>query len=526
MTRTAVLGGETSRRGLLGGGMTTTRKVWLGTAVAVGMVLTILFQLVGIVAAIVMVGAAYVLTAGQEGRSPLDRLVGKRRLKAAAKRGTDTFTPFDQARWDELAATKGSAARRDAAALRQMPDGADGMGWLDMSPQSPGIAWHSPVGEAPYLSVCFSVTGQMRGIESEASLDGAAEAWGKFQASLGSLSSLATGVQTLTRVLPPDSARHENWVKQNLDRTAPVDLLRSYDHLLKHMSAGSMIQRHYVVVTWPRNGQFAAAAAQYGPGRDGWRALMAHEITSITRRLVAAREGQVRVLTARQTAGVIRHMQNPDWPIDQASDIDPTRFGLAALPAGGAHLVVSPGPDGQERTWYHRTALISAGAMATSARSPLWLLPVLTGMRRPIVRTISFTRVVIPSGQAKRAARKDVVADRSDRESRRKAGRLADDETDMRLGAAERRKNDLRAGSGHAGVEWIGNITVSARTEAGLAQAVRLVAEACDSGLGVEHLEWLDSFQPAASGLTWPIGRGLRPTKSTFADRVERRVAG
>ena len=547
MTRTSILGGESSTRGFLGGSMSRSRKIALGSAGAIAAVLTLTLQVIGAVVGVLLLSIAFLGTSGEN--SFAAKMVARARLRDAAKRGTDTYRPFEAQRWEELQQVTGRKEVREAVremgAMRQMPTGADGMGWLDMESGHPGIAWHTPLGEAPYLSVCFSVTGQLRGIKSGAAVDSAGEAWGKFQATLGKLTSLANGVQTLTRILPPDSARHEAWVKSqlepvpaertgegrealqaNLARTGHLEAIRSYDQLLKLLSrGGSMVSRHYVVVTWRLDGAFETAAAAHGEGNDAWRHLMQAEIASVRRRLIEAKEGQVEVLTARQTAGVLRHMQHPDWPIDQASDVDPTSFGMAADPFEGAHHVHADGPDGQTKDWYHATGQAVADSIATGPRTVLWLLAVLTLMNAPIIRTISINRIVVPAGQAKRAARQDVTSDQSDQMRDKKKGRLVDDETKVRLNAAQRRRADLMPGSGHAGVEYLIHVTVSARTPEALRNARRLMTETFDTSLGIEGLEWFDSYQPAASGLTWPIARGIRAPKSTMADRFDRRTA-
>jgi len=92
--------------------------------------------------------------------------------------------------------------------------------------------------------------------------------------------------------------------------------------------------------------------------------------------------------------------------------------------------------------------------------------------------------------------------------------------------AAKRRRSDLSAGSHHHGVDWVGYVTVTAPNKDALAQASRQLAEVCSTGLGVDRLEWQDSFQAAASGTTWPIGRGLKRSAPTFATRVYTGLAG
>jgi hypothetical protein len=108
----------------------------------------------------------------------------------------------------------------------------------------------------------------------------------------------------------------------------------------------------------------------------------------------------------------------------------------------------------------------------------------------------------------------------------RQKGRLVSDDSTTRMSAAQRRAADLAAGSHHHGVSWIGYITISAPTRDELAQASRQLEEACATGLGIDRLDWQDSFQAAASGSTWPIGRGLRAASPSLATRALGRLAG
>ena len=58
-----------------------------------------------------------------------------------------------------------------------------------------------------------------------------------------------------------------------------------------------------------------------------------------------------------------------------------------------------------------------------------------------------------------------------------------------------------------------------------MARASRQLEETCSTGLGIESLDWLDSYQAAASGTTWPIGRGLAASAPSFSARVYSRLA-
>ncbi|GAA1628367.1 hypothetical protein [Georgenia ruanii] len=529
MTRTSILGGESGHRSFLGGSVPHSRLFALLAAAVAGMVLTITLGTPGFAVGAALVIVTWLVTSPTVHGSLAERWVARRRWKERTRTGTVAYAPFDDARWHELGARRRHrrAAAREAAALRERPDGAEGLGWLDKRPGRPGIAWHAPTGEEPYLSVAFEVSGQVRGIESEHAVEQSQVAWGAFLASLGSEDSLARAVQSLSRVLPPDSAGHEAWVVSQVDPDAPEELLRSYDDLLHRMGRREMAQRHYVAVRWPLTGAFSRAAARYGPGRDGWRRLMDHEVDAITRGLRRARMGRVRALTAHEAAAVIAHMQNPSRPVDQTHDVDPDALGLAGTDAYSAHVVDDVDPStGEPVRWWHRTALVTAKAMATGERNSLWVTPLLSGMPERIVRTLSLQTWMVPAREAKATARLDATSDHSEILRRREAGRLLDDESEASLSAAQRRLEDLRPGTQHHGAEWLGHLTVSAPSREELAQAVRLVTATAERGLGIERLEWLDTYQAAASGCTWPIVRGMRPPAPTTAQRMMRSLSG
>jgi len=550
------LGGEGGHRGFFGGTASKGRSIALAIIVVSGMVGMIVVQQAWVLLVAVLAGGlTFLLTMKTHRGSLIQRRQKRSRWKARQRLGTDVFTPYDDEAWEKLDELGRSASKADQAEaerlkrqMRANPDGADGMGWLQYGANVPGIAWHAPVGEQDYLSVAFSVSGQLRGMETAEALLRASSGWGRFLARRAAPSSLISDIQPMTRVLPPDSARQQLWVADRLERETPdrtwtdqeratfMEQTRSYDEVIRLASAGSMVQRHYVVVSWPLTQQFTDAASKFGKGRDAWRSLMADEISTTVRGLRDAREGDVAPLTAKQTAALMLHQQNPHLPIDLTRKVSPGRFGLPSHDEFSAHVVdgIDPtflGPNDPIENapavqWWHRTAAIHAENLAVAGRTPLWLLDLLIGHELRVVRTIAFHLHLIPAGQAKAKARKDAVSDGSAIYAAQQKGRLINDETQMSLGAAERRKADLAAGSHHHGVEWVGYITISATSRDELAKASRQLEEACATGLGIERLDWQDSFQSAASGATWPIGRGLRPDTPTVAGRALTRLAG
>jgi hypothetical protein len=535
------LGGESGHRSFFGGTHSRTRITLLALFVVSGMILTPLIGWPGLVVALTGVGVTLLVTAGTHRGSLMDRHRKRTRWAARQKAGINRFTPFTVAEWDQLhqaLADVSTVKRREAGeivsqlrsaimAMRTMPDGADGMGWLQCDRGQPGIAWHAPVGESQYLSVTFSVTGQLRGIESTAVMGRAAEGWGAFLASRAPASSLVGEVQITTRVLPSDTAMQEFWVLSSLDPAAPTEAVRSYEEVLHLTGQDAMVQRHLVTVSWPITPEFRNSAAKHGTGRDGWRALMIEEIAATVRGLTDARLGRVEPLTARQVAAVISHQQNPARPIDYVADIDPGNFGVPSHDEFSAHIVTGTDPvTSRPVQWWHRTAAIHAEALATAPRTQLWLLDLLIGNGLPFARTVSFHIHLIPASEAKAAARQDLVRDTAEVLSRAEAGQLDSDDTGVHLSAARRRRDDLISGSHHHGATWVGFVTVTERSREDLARASRQLEDTCATALGIERLDWLDSFQSAASGATWPIGRGLAPARAPLSAKFYDRLAG
>jgi len=524
----AYLGGESGHRGFFGGTAGKTRTILLILAFVLMVIFTPTLGIWGLLIGLSVAVVSFVLTQRTDRGSVLERHERKRRWKMRKKLGIDRFTPYNVAAWDQaheelkqLHKVKGKeAAERRAqlgseiVAMRANPDGADGMGWLQSAPLQPGIAWHTPRGEDAYLSVAFSVTGPLRGIESGSTVASIATRYSQFLAARAKKRSLISTVQPITRVLPADTALQQSWVSQNLDEDAPHEAQLSYAEVLDKTGAGAMNQRHICVMTWPLTPAFFDLAAKHGEGRDGWRGLMAAEIAGAINGLEHAKLGPARALSARETAAVILNQQNPDWPADWVAGVTPSNFGLPSYDEWSAYVVdgINPFTD-EEVQWWHRTAAIKAEHLAVNPRTPLWMIELLRGSELDCVRSVSFHIRLVPAREAKARAQSDRTKDMAAMIEDKDKGRQENDEVVTRKTAAEQRVADLAAGTGHHGVEWVGYITLSARTRSDLGTVCRDLADLADSEAGIDQLVWLDTYQSAAAGTTWPIGRGLGVTK-------------
>ena len=426
--------------------------------------------------------------------------------------------------------SRGSRKERAAAlaawnSYRDWPDGAQGMQWPAWAPGRPGIAWHLPTGEEDYLSVVFPLGGQIRGLEGDQVVNGGAVAYGALLASQGSLGSRMTRTQMITRALPVDSANHEAWVVANLDPAAPRVLVESYEQVVNQVGRGGLMQRHYAVVRWPVTATFTRAAGRLGPGQAGWLALMEREVPAAWRRLDAARLAPGPALSAARCAAVLRHLQMPSWPIDQAGDVDVHDPWLASRDEWSYTCTEDLGPTGEVEAWLHRTALVPIDAVETGARTPLWLLPLLAQLPAQIVRTISLQVEAIPAAQARADARADVTSDLADLEAQARKGVLAGEDLKVGIRAAKSRLSDLEPGSGHHGAGWVMHVSISARTRQELADASEQIAEAAGH-CGITDLAWYDAQSAAAQACTWPLARGMHPVKASAATKVRGFLAG
>ncbi|CAM3031637.1 MULTISPECIES: hypothetical protein [Dermacoccus] len=541
---TRFIGGETSRRSIFGGQRNRERTIGLLIVGPIGVAITIWFQLIGAAVTAVLVGLVYLATHKHASRagSMFSRRLTTRRFNDKAKRGMNTFVPVSRrpAGLDERFA-QATKRDRDTVALewnqyRDWPDGLVGLQWLQDEPGEAGIAWHRPPGEQPYFSVVFPVLGQVRGLESDMTVNQLMSRFQGFLAAAGNREARQTSAQFLTRILPADSAEHEAWVADNLDHEVLRDasdetaeafrqLQISYKEVITRMDA-SYRQRHFVVGRWPEDAKFRAAAMRRGDGAVGWKVLLNNEVQAMYRRLAVAGLRPQAPLTARKTAAVFRHMQMPSWPIDQAGDItDPMDCFLAEESLWDHTVVSDMNPLGQPEQWWHRTGVIRADAVETGPRTPLWLVPLLTGMPAKIIRTISIDFETIPAQHARAAARQDLTSDMADLTSQQRAGQLVGDDLKVAQRAVQSRVHDLEPGSGHHGGQWLMHISISAPSKRELVEAVELIQEAA-SECGITDIDWLDGWGQAAHAACFPAARGMAPYQLTRGQKILERMAG
>lgn len=530
--RVSYLGGDSAHRGFLGGRVSKARLWTVGSAVVIALAVTTFAQLVGVVLLLVLPSLAWLVTMSTENNTPLQRFLNRQRWKQRVRLGTTDYLPYSEARWETLTTQWAEAptrpARKNAAralhAMRDTPDGVEGMTWLEDGIGVPGVQWHREPFREEYLAFVVATTGQVTGIETNEVFDAASAGYGDVLAGMGSRLSLARRVQSITRALPADPALHEEWIVENADPLVPAGVLRSYKEVIDKVMAGQLVQRPMYVFSYPVTDTFRARAARRGAGLEGWRSLMRDEIAAQQRAMRAAGFRNVHALSARATAAVIRHMQHPGYAMDRVADITPTTGWLPSVDEWSFTRYVGA-PASEVTQSLARTARISASSMAMVERTSLWMSPMLGGMDRQVVRTLAWHQEVIPQEVARFQHEKDIVSDAADKNRKSRAGVMDDAVLTVEAQAAQHRYRDLLPGTGFHGCNWVGYITISAADERDLMDACDHIAEAALEA-GITKLEWLDVRQSAAHAFTWPVGRGIKPSASSISERVQQFAAG
>ncbi|MBN1172916.1 MAG: hypothetical protein JXA67_12140 [Micromonosporaceae bacterium] len=503
--RTARLGGEVRGRGLFGGSRSRAGNVVMLVALAVGLVFALsVGGLVGVVTAAVVVAGAYVASrqSPTTGRSPGWEVLLALRWRAKVRRREVELLPVHLAQPQPVARTR--AERRQlmqwAKTVRDEAPGLEGVQWLTVGQDGPAVLLHHPPGAKPYLSVCLEVAGQPPGLRAQRDYDRAAEAYGRLLARLAREDGLIGGIQSITRIVPLDSAEHERWAADHIDVDAPAGLAESYAELV-HMTAGvSEMVRHFLVLRFPLTLRFAREASVYGEGDESWVRLVTMQAEWVSSLAAAADLRNPRLLTPHRLAALLRHLQHPGYPLDQTVDVTPTTW-LRRQRAERRAVVV-------DDEWWHRVAVIPRSGVTPEPVHTRWIAPLLHGIDTPVVRTISLMVAVQPAAQARRRAREDVTVDQGIRDEALRRGAVDDGTQAVQLSSSAQRLADLQPGSGIHGAYWSGFVSVSATDRDTVMRASTTITDAAGE-CGIGHLDWLDGRHAEALPTTWPVWRGM-----------------
>ena len=503
--RTSRLGGEIRRRSLLGGRRSKVGNTALGIALGVGMLLMLLVGGVwGIGLAAALFGSTYLATSQNQnsGRSPAYSVALAWRWRSRTRQGETTVIPLHLA--EPIPAPRNKAEKKAALLwARQVRDeapGLEGAKWLDVERGQPAVLLHTPPGETAYLSVAIEVDGQSPGMRGPAEYERASEAFGRLLARLARQDGFIRGVQSITRIVPLDSAAHERWAEEHVDLSAPAELLASYAQLVQMTARVSEMMRHYLVLRFPLTLDFTREAAELGEGEEGWVRLAAAQTSWVGGLAIAADLRNPRPLSQRRLAALLRHMQNPSWPVDQTNNVNRNTWLRPQRVERDAVIV--------DEAWWHATASIPRTAVTSEPVHVHWIRPLLHGITTPVIRTISISVALQPAAAARRQAKEDVTIDMGARLETAKRGVIDDGSDALQLSASQQRLADLAPGSGIHGAQWTGFVSVSAQSPEALGRAITTVTDAAGE-CGIAWLDWCDRQHDAAFPATWPVWRGM-----------------
>jgi hypothetical protein len=491
---------------------------------ALGMAATIAWRVPGLVLTAPAAGIVWAGTAATHHGSPAARIAARRRWRVRTRDGLTTWTPPACRTVAGLVPTQRDRGRNVFGAERAVPDAVAGFAWLDPDPAAVGIVWHTPPGAPAYATAAFAVEGMLAGTATAAAVDAAAVGFGDLLARLAAPQMLCDRLQVLTRHAPTDPGAHLAWLAGHADPDADPALLAAWTEVVEQASA-STTARHFVVARWPLTTGFTTAATRRGPGRLGWSLLLAEQITNLTGLLTGAGFVSVRPLTVAGTAGLLRHLQNPAWPIEDLRELDVTAPWTRSTEDWSSLLTTGLDPDGAPVSWWHRTAVVPIEALTGGARTPIWVGPLLWQMPDAVIRTFSIQLEPVPAGAARHAARMDLTADLADLAAGAERGVLTDDELAVAAAAARARVADLAPGSGQHGLNWVAHLSVSAPDRPGLIEACARITDAAAEA-GITRLDWLDTAQGPAAACTWPLARGMRTARPRPATALRRLLAG
>ncbi|NKR30195.1 hypothetical protein GS538_09085 [Rhodococcus hoagii] len=523
--RTANLGGEVERRGLLAMNPVVA-AAWV-VAFALGAISFLMVQ--GMVGGLLGIGVFMLviwLTRSTDERSSFgERKLYAFRSRMRRKRGEHIFwSATDRGEVTGIPAPHYDPAA-DPSWVHPVPLGRvealplEGTGFDPLF-----ILRHSNPGEVGYLSVTLAVEGVKGGLQSNSSYAGVWRAFGYVQSELAKSGSFIRGIQLLHRSVPADITPHINWYRDRIlgDPSGRLAILAAnYDEVIDQIRPLAEEHRVFVTVKIPLTSEFfreASTRDDFGGVRRaevGWASLVKDELERLERLLGGAGWGKVHVLGERRTAALVRSLMNPDYALDDDRDVDWKTCWQSYI--GGEESVVVAGK------WHTRVAQVPPGAIAPAELGPLWLQPLLVGVeadegredlpRASTIRTVVARLDFVPDAMARVEATKDMTQDVSSKIRERQKGKISDGTTEVMLTASQRRNQDLAPGSGIHGSAYSLTVSVTGRDEEDLRRACLRVEHAAGSSV-INKLNWQDDWHDVAQVATWPLCRGMAGTKA------------
>ena len=520
MGRMVVVGGEVQRRGLFGGNRTAPE--WIGLSAAVGTALLVVMaggsQVVSLIIAAVLVLAGVILTTPNKfsGHRSLGALFVEARHKKLRRRNKSlVFVPVKARPQTRMVkAGKKDRHRADEKGMIEVPvshkDNVPLMvgtvrHFTVNTPEGPMVVFrHQGKVQKAYYTVTMEILGSSSAIREEHRKESGHVARGRYLARLARRQSLVTHVQSLARAVPMDSADHLLWVKKRVAKNVPQILLESYGALCETVRSRSEQHRTYETFRIPSSGALFRRADALGGGDEGIGQAIYQEVRSAMAQ--ATMMGSIldfRPLGARAMAALLRHLQDPDFDIDDYEGAD--------LMDCWQHLdgAASPLSLVVNNHWRIRTGYVPASAFSPQAIPVEALEAVISGIQPAVVHSVSMVMELEDARSARSKARTDAAMDRAKKKAIDKSGVVTDGSDDVLLDASHQRLLDLKPGSGHHGAAYALYISFAVENEDEILSTTDIV-EAAASDAGIEFIDWMDHRNDLALITTMPFTRGIR----------------
>jgi hypothetical protein len=506
MTRTALLGGETIGRGLLGGHRTRVENRILAGALLVAVCVWLTGHVVAdeplgaLIGAGGLFAAVYALTwRTPSGSSAGAQFVAEWRWWSRRRHGLLSFAADSRF---ALPGVRQPQVRRRRPPRREVPDGLGRVRMLEYRPPAGGavaVLHHLNPGGPPYLTAVLAVRGVEGGLLEEAEYDRRAAAFGRMLASLAKGTRLVTGLQLLNRVVPLDPSWHAAYAAGRMPADLPDQLRSSYKQLIQFTRAASEEHRSYLVIKVP---VAAVAAPRSGPGESAeerWCRSVDDELSHTARLARQVGLGEPAALGPKRLAALVRSLQDPGYPVDQHGDVSWSDCWQSTV-AARDHVLVNG-------RWATRVGHVSSTAVPPVPVGTRWLAPLVTDVSPPVIRTISVLLDLVPVREARQAAVRDATVDRGRIRERARRDQVDDGASEAQLTASAQRLRDLMYEQA-AGVRWGMWVAVTAAGGPAVRKASRLLEDrAVDCGLA--SIDWCDTEHDLAHATVWPVWRGM-----------------
>ncbi len=311
-------------------------------------------------------------------------------------------------------------------------------------------------------------------------------------------------LQMIARTVPTDPYAHAKDVERRGADDAAEWIRDSYSRLQRVVSTTSEMHRAFFTACMPYSRELATEVTAIGGGDRALAVVMAREMTDIMGRLLDADIRVTHPLGVARLASLIHSMYDPDHPLDRTEAMTRRNAWPAELDALDPHCLRSKTREADSvEPWCHATAWIKEWPMTPVGVN--FLAPLLV-QTPDVIRTVAVTMDLEPTDVAIDRMLTEKTNDEAEVARASKLGRVSDPRDRAHTGRVDQRGEDLAAG--HAGVNLVGYVTVSSRTQDLLAKDKRTIRAA--AGKSYLKLEWCDREHHRAFANTLPFGAGIR----------------